>query len=94
MKNVQHQLDDLFKRMAAIEEKLNSWGVSPPNPTRSIMDLKDIMLAKERVADEFKRHHASEVAMGLQWDTPENRAQYLKLRAEVRAINEKIASML
>ena len=61
--------------------------------TRSIMDLKDIMEAKERMAKEIRNRHCAEVAMGDQWDNPEHKSQYLKLRSEIKQLNNQIASL-
>ena len=75
MMDLQKQLDLLYKRVAALEAALSRGSPSPPSGSRSIMDIKDIMEAKQRVATELKNRHCAEVAMGNQWDNPENKAR-------------------
>jgi hypothetical protein len=96
MKDLQDQVNLLYKRMAAIEEKVSSLSKgspSPSSPTRSIMDLKDIMEAKERKAGYLRNEFSAEVATGRHWSNEEKRQEYRKLRAEIRDLNNSIASL-
>lgn len=61
--------------------------------TRSIMDLKDIMGAKQSIADGIRNKWSAEVADGRHWRDEKHRQEYHKLKAEIRALNEQIASM-
>lgn len=65
---------------------------SVPN-SKETYALKTARDAKNEAADEIKRVHASEVAGGeVLWDKPENRQKYRKLKAEAKAITERIAA--
>lgn len=98
---IQTQLDNLYRRVAAMEQRISSLetslerGVpSPPGPVRSILDLRDIMAAKERMAQELKDKHSSEVAGGWPiWDSVQHNVEYVKLKREIKEINRTIASM-
>ena len=95
---LQDQVNLLYKRMAAMEaeiELLKKGGTSPSpsSPTRSIMDLKDIMEAKERKAGYIRNEFSAEVATGRHWSNEEKRQEYRKLRAEIRDLNNSIASL-
>lgn len=61
--------------------------------TRTIMDLKDVMAAKEKMAQDIKNRYSSDVAFGIQWDDQDKKLEYLKLKREITQLNARIAGM-
>ena len=99
--DMQKQLDLLYKRMAALEARMDmiQKGESsspPPSPSPSSRDvwfLSKKMEAMEKEAQIIKDKHSSDVAFGVQWDSPEYREQYFKLKREIRELNRQIAAL-
>lgn len=95
MKSLQSQLDDLFKRMAAIEEKLNSLSSSPPSPSPGageVWKLTKKIEAKQAMADDLRRRFSHEAALGIHWQDMRSKAAYTTLIREIRELNERIAN--
>ena len=70
----------------------NGTGQSPNRP-KTPMDLKTIIQAKETLAGEIRKKHCSDVAMGDSWTNAEKKAEYFKLKREVKELNTQISSM-
>jgi hypothetical protein len=80
-------IDELSRRVSEIEARGGSGG------KRTIWELNTIMEAKNKQAESLKNMHCKVVAMGPQWDSKEHFEEFKKLKKEIRAINEQIASM-
>lgn len=61
--------------------------------TASIMGIKDIMEAKNKKADQIRNEFSAEVAMGRHWRDEQKKAEYVKLKQEIRALNDRLAAM-
>lgn len=96
---LQEQVNLLWKRVAALEEKLkinplsSSLEVEKNGGSRDAWVITKKMEAKERMAKELRDRHCSEVASGSLWDADFFREDYVKLRREIRALNEQLADL-
>ena len=64
-------------------------GTRPLSP----MDLQTSLRAKETLAGELKMKHCAQVAMGDEWDSAEAKKQFFQLKREIKAINQRLASI-
>lgn len=62
-----------------------------PGRPRSVWELKSVIEAKEKIAKALKDRHTYEAAMGVEWDNEAKKAEYRKLRAEIKELNNQIA---
>ena len=98
---LQEQVNRLLKRVEALEAWKESFKKHPPpslvatlsNGSRDAWVIAKKMEAKERMAKEMRDRHCSEVAFGPQWDEEGMREDYVKLRKEIRVLNEKLAAL-
>lgn len=98
---VPEQVNGLLKRVEALEawkESLEKH--SPPFPVTTLSNgsreawvLAKKMEAKERMAKEMRDRHCAEVAFGPQWDEEGIKEDYVRLRKEIRVLNEKLAAL-
>lgn len=63
-----------------------------PKPL-SIMDLKDIREAAQRVMDQLENTHARMTPHGLVWDYEASRKEWVLAKKRVKEINYRIAAM-
>lgn len=78
------------------ERQRHEWkpgGAVKPERQLTPHDLKTIITAKEAVANQLKVKHASEVAMGTNWDSEERRLEYLTVRREIRELNTRLSKL-
>lgn len=59
----------------------------------SPLDLKTIIQAKEGTANAIKAKFASETAMGLSWNDQAKRTEWVTIRREIKALNQKLSQM-
>lgn len=59
----------------------------------SVMDLKDIQVAAQRVADRIRNEHFFDVAGGGHWASPAALKEYREYKKKIRQINDRIANM-
>ena len=90
IERVLEAITELGRRISAIEDHLQRGG---PERKKTVWELTRMMEAKEKEAQALKNSSSSEVAMGTQWDSPELRQEYIRLRREVKSLNHQIASM-
>ena len=103
---LQEQVNLLYKRVAALEAWKESFEKNPssPSPSHSLVAplingsrdawlITKKMEAKEKMAKELKDRYCSEVAFGPQWDDDGVRSEYMKLKHEIRALNEQLAAL-
>lgn len=57
----------------------------------SIFNLKTVMEAKSKLAADLYNRHATETGLGTDWNDPAKRIEYVALKKEIKALNEKIA---
>ncbi len=57
----------------------------------SIFNLRTVMEAKAKLAAELHNRHATETGLGTDWNDPAKRAEYVGLKREIKALNERIA---
>lgn len=57
----------------------------------SIFNLRTVMEAKAKLAAELHNRHATETGLGTDWNNPEKRTEYVALKREIKALNERIA---
>ena len=57
----------------------------------SIFNLRTVMEAKAKLAAELFNRHATETGLGTDWNNPEKRREYVGLKREIKALNERIA---
>ena len=101
MKDLQEQIHDLSRRIGVLEAKLRKLESqsSPPSPPPSSRGsgqawlLSKKMEAKQRILDEVRNAHYSETPLGGHWDNGVSREKYIKLKAEIKALNEQLASL-
>lgn len=63
------------------------------NGTKSIMEMRTILQAKETLANQIKERWSSNAAMGLNWSNEEKRKEYISIRNEIKELNSRIANM-
>lgn len=61
--------------------------------TLSPMDIKTIIAAKEQEANTIKQRYASETAIDTSWNNQGKRAEWIKLRGEIKALNNRLSKM-
>lgn len=59
----------------------------------SVLDLKTVIAAKEKLALDFKNKHASEGPMGMSWTDPVKRQEWRKLREEIKTLTMQLSKM-
>lgn len=57
----------------------------------SVFEMSKIAEAKQKIAEDWKRKHSSDVAGGTQWDSTENKMHYIAIKREITDINMQIA---
>lgn len=62
-------------------------------PRLSILDLKDIIAAKQKVADDLKNVHSYEVAMGTEWSNQDKRREYKVIVREIKELTTQLSKM-
>lgn len=62
-------------------------------PAPTVYNLKSIIEAKQNRANELKNQHATEGPLTTDWDDDRSREEWVRLRGEVRQLNQKIASL-
>lgn len=86
-------------KMVSWTNALNHWRLvwldrqPSPNKPRSIYELTKIAEAKQKIADSIRLKHTLETPTGRQWDSAEQRAKYIELCKDIKALNEQIAQM-
>lgn len=87
-------------KMVSWTNALNHWrlvwldrGDKFVKKTKSIYELSCIMQAKQKIADSIRLKHTLETPTGRQWDSAEQRAKYIELCKDIKALNEQIAQM-
>ena len=85
------KLIDVVTELCKRVDSLEAMGGKGGNNT--VWEMTQIMAAKERAAKEIRNSHCAEVAMGDRWDSPENKARWIKLRSEIKHLNNRIAGI-
>jgi hypothetical protein len=95
--------DDINKRMDMLEKRvfnleyqvtlLLKRGTTSPGVSRSIMDLKDIMEAKERQVEVLKAYRYQVAGGEFKWTNEKARVKHGQIRKEIRELNNRIAGM-
>ena len=62
----------------------------PPQRPQTVHELRTIFEAKERSAAALRRRHCAEVATGDQWTDEGARQEWIRLRREMRELNDRI----
>ena len=63
------------------------------NRPKTPLDLKTIIQAKETLAGEIRKKYCSDVAMGDSWTNDQKKAEFFKLKREIKELNTQISSM-
>jgi len=88
---IRQELDDLQKRVKALEQKIISH--PPSSGSQAVWRTTKLIEAKERVAAELKLYHTIEVATGTVWQDPSAHERFKKLRREIRELTEQLAAL-
>lgn len=70
------------------EIKTNGHAPKPP----SLFDLRTVLTAKEKAAQDLKNRHCSEGPLADSWNSQEHKSRYFKLKKEISEINQKIGA--
>lgn len=65
----------------------------PQKPAQSVFSLKTIIEAKQEAANGLKARWAVETGLDTQWSSEEAKADYQKLRGEIKKLKTQLASM-
>jgi chaperonin cofactor prefoldin len=88
---IRQELDDLQKRVKALEQKILN---NPPSSgSQAVWRTTKLIEAKERVADDLKRRFTIEVATGTVWQSPSAHERFKKLRREIRELTGQLAAL-
>ena len=60
---------------------------------RTVFELKTIIEAKQKVANELQYRYANESATGLQWESSLHRAKHLQLKKQIKQLTEQLATL-
>jgi len=97
---MQEQINLLCKRMAGLESEIRILKQSPPSlekenagGSKDAWLISKKMEALERVAQGIKDRFSSEVAFGVQWDSPEKKKEYLGVKRQIKQLNGQLASL-
>lgn len=60
----------------------------------SLRDLKTVLQTKELLAAEIENRHCTRTAMTSAWDVPAKRAEWQKLRGEIKALQQRISNFV
>lgn len=90
--NVVEQLDrfeeELYLGRAWAEGKINA-----VERQLTVYELRHVLEAKIRVAEFLENAHSFQDSFGLRWDDDNARSEHRKIRAEIRAVEQRIANM-
>jgi len=67
-------------------------GTSSTGQPMRINELRQVMEAKERQAQELRRQYATEGPLGDTWSEQAKRVEYIQLRRDIKALNTRIAT--
>lgn len=70
-----------------------SGAIAPGLKPMGVHELKSIIDAKQRIADEIKRKHCSEVAMGDSWTDEGKRKEFFQIKRDIKSINQRIGAL-
>jgi hypothetical protein len=84
-----HYVKQRYSKTQTVKDGKNGdkHGVKP----LGIHELRAVAQAKEGKAQELKRRHCSEVAMGETWNDQNKRQEYFNIKKEIRDINNRIS---
>lgn len=60
---------------------------------RSALDIRTIIQAKERMAASIRTRHCSDTAMDSIWNDDQRKAEYFRLKREVKALTTELSEM-
>jgi len=64
-----------------------------PRKSRSALEYKIILDAKQRIADEIRKRYFLDVAGGGRWTDQNKKVEYAAIKSDIKRINEQIAGM-
>lgn len=70
-----------------------SKGIGSPGAPKFVSEIKTILDAKQKRADELKNRHSSETANGRTWDNNAKLEEFRALKTEIKTLNEQISKM-
>ena len=72
------------------------WKCKPAdnNGAASVFEIKTVLEAKEKAIQTLKNQHATETALGMEWDSDESMLAHKQLRIEVKQLAAKLAAKL
>lgn len=73
--------------------KNNSAGSGGGGRPKSVMDIGNIIKAKETLAGDLKRRHCSDTATDSIWDDPQRRVEFFNLRKEIKSLTQELSSL-
>jgi len=95
--DLQTQINLLYKRVGALEDKVSSLQSSPspppPGGSKAIWELTKKKEIREEMADELLKHRGEAAGGVFHWDNEDKRQQYIKLKAEIKALNAQLAAL-
>ena len=87
MKSWSYALSGWKMRLPEMNDSNSAAGPKPP----SVFEMKTVLEAKEKAVQTLKNQHATETALGMEWDSDESMLRYKKLRVEIKQLAEKLA---
>lgn len=91
--DTQQQINLMLKRIETLERQVAALERGPVRVSRTIMDIKDIIAAKEKMAERYRHKYCLEVAGGHKWTDDHIRRAYVELTRQIRKLNDQIANM-
>ena len=64
------------------------------NGTATVFEMKTVLEAKEKAVQTLKNQHATETALGMEWDSDESMLAHKKLRIEIKQLAAKLSAKL
>lgn len=58
---------------------------------KSVFQLKTVLEAKQRLASDIKNRFATETGLTTEWSNADKRAEFIKLKSEIKAMEKQIA---
>lgn len=83
--------ESIWAYVKSLEESLAT-GRSSSKPL-SVMDLKDIRDAAQRVADHLENNHSRMNPHGLVWNNEDKRHEWVEAKRRIREINGRISKL-
>jgi hypothetical protein len=88
-------------KMKSWTAALNNWRLrqhqgqtkSEASHKRTVYDLKNIIEANQKIADQIKRSNSYEVATGRKWHSELARGKYRSIIEHIKELNEELASL-